>query len=469
MTVTTTRLPTEVRVVNIGLDMLGDAVRRQGREVIDIDWRIPASGDERAIRALERLMGLHSSRIDEANAEVVRRLDAAVPMLTGLGRAADVVPGMALRTVLHCGPPLGWDDFCDPLRRSVRASVMAEGWAHDPDQADKMIAAGEVTLEPANEHATVVPMATTLGPSQPVFIVESATHTAYSPINQGLGATAWFGVDRPEAVDRLRWLAEVAGPILDEAISASGPIDVFSMASQGLQMADDLHMRTQATGNLLLRHLLAALVDTGHDRLGEFARFWSSNHLFFLNIAMAAAKAATLWAAEVPDSSVVVGMARNGTTFGIRLAGMGENWFTAKAPPVQHAMFQSGYGPDAAAPDIGDSAVLELIGLGGPAAAGAPAVAAFVGGTMADCRAVTDDMARISAGRSNRFKLPILDYAGTPVGIDVRKVVELGITPSVNTGILHVSDGVGQIGAGVAVAPVGCFVDALMALDARFD
>ena len=180
---------------------------------------------------------------------------------------------------------------------------------------------------------------------------------------------------------------------------------------------------------------------------------------------MAASKSTTTWAAEVPDSSVVTAMARNGTTFGIRVAGAGDDWFIAPAPPVQHAMYYSGHGPETSALDIGDSAVLELIGLGGPAAAGAPAVAAFVGGTMADARAVTEQMSHISVGRSSRFTIPTLDYVGTPVGIDIRKVVELQITPSVNTGILHKTDGTGQVGAGVAVAPIEVFRQALLALD----
>ena len=462
------RLPEDVRVVNVGLDLLAEAVRDQGRSVVTIDWRIPAAGDEPAIRALERLMGPLAARIDAANAEVFRRLDTAVPMLSGVAVAGDVLTAMGEKTILHCGPPLEWTEFCDPLRRSVRAVVMAEGWAADRDEAEQAITSGKVSLESANHHDAVLPMVTAIGPGSPLFMVQSGGHPAYSPINQGPGKTAWFGVDEPEAVDRLRWLREVAAPILNEAITAAGPIDVFGMASQGLEMGDDLHMRTQATGNLLLRHLVGHLVDTRATGLGEFVRFWSSNHLFFLNIAMAAAKATTSGAAEIPDSTVVTGMARNGTTYGIRVAGSGDRWFTAPAPPVQHALYYTGYGPEVSAPDVGDSAVLELVGLGGPAAAGAPAVAAFVGGTMADARRITEDMAHISVGRSSRFKLPTLDYMGTPVGIDVRKVVELQITPSVNTGILHATDGIGQIGAGVAIAPMECFRDALFSLDAGF-
>ena len=463
----TPRLPRDIRVVNVGLDLLADSIHRQGRDVVTIDWRIPAAGDEQSIRALQRLMGQQAELIDAANAEVFRRLDTASPMLTGVAKALDVVPRMTDRTILHSGPPLDWLEFCDPLRRSVRATVMAEGWARNRDEAEKLVESGEVTLDSANHHATVAPMATAIGPSDPVFVVGFDEYTAYSPINQGPGKTAWFGVDEPEAVEHLAWLAQVAGPILRRAISSAGPIDVFAMATNGLHMGDDLHMRTQASGNLLLRHLFGDLIDTSARYLADFARFWSANHLFFLNIAMAAAKATTTWASEVPNSSVVTAMARNGTTFGIRVAGAGDDWFIAPALAVEHAMYYSGYGPDTSAPDIGDSAVLELIGLGGPAAAGSPAVAAFVGGTMADARAVTEQLSHISIGRSSRFTIPTLDYLGTPVGVDIRKVVELQITPSINTGILHRSEGTGQIGAGLAAAPIDVFRAALLALDTK--
>ncbi len=460
------RLPSGIRVVNVGLDLLADSIRRQGHEIVTVDWRIPAAGEDQIIQVLKRLLGRHAERIDAANAEVFRRLDTASPTLNGVKTALDVLPAMTDRTILHPGPPLEWSEFCDPLRRSVRAAAMAEGWARNPDEAEKLVASGGVALDSANHLDTVVPMATAIGPSSPLFEVGFDNYKSYSPINQGPGKTAWFGVDEPEAVERLVWLAEVAGPILGAAIRSAGPIDVFAMVSQGLHMGDDLHMRTQATGNLLLRHLFGDLVETAPGGLAEFARFWSANHLFFLNIAMAAAKATTTWAAEVPDSSVVVAMTRNGTTFGIRVTGAGDEWFVAPAPPVQHAMYYPGFGPETSAPDIGDSAVLELIGLGGPAAAAAPAVAAFVGGTMADARAVTEQISHISVGRSSRFTIPTLDYAGTPVGVDIRKVVELQITPSVNTGILHKTDGTGQVGAGVAVAPIDVFRDALVALDA---
>ncbi|MCY3650896.1 MAG: DUF1116 domain-containing protein [Acidimicrobiaceae bacterium] len=462
-------LPERVAVVNIGLERFETAVRDQGAPAVGVDWRIPAGGDHEAVAALARLLGPASDRVDAANAEVVDRLDRGVPMLLGVETAGAVVEGLESGTVLHCGPPIGWSEMCDPLRRSIRAAVVAEEWAPDRDAADRMLNAGEVRLGAANEHSTVVPMASAIGPSAPVYVVsvDAGGTTAYASLNQGSGAVPWFGVDSEAAIERLRFLRDALGPALAEAFDRVGPIDIFSLAAQGITMGDDVHMRVQATTNLLLRDLLPHLVRAGRDRIGEVADFLSTNHLMFLNIAMAGARALTEWAGQVPDSSIVTTMARNGTTYGIRLAGGGDPWHIAPAPPVQDALYYPGQGPDTSAPDIGDSAVLELVGLGGAAAANSPAVAGFLGGRMADAAAVTAAMSRICAGTSTRLRLPVLDNAGTPLGVDVRRVVESSITPAVNTGIVHISDGSGQVGAGVAHAPIECFRQALLDLDRR--
>ena len=461
-------LPDEARVVNVGLPLFGQAVRAQGADAVDVDWRIPAGGHAELVRALEGLYGRWSERIAIANTEVLRRIDAGRPQLTGIATMRDVVPNVGDRTILHCGPALDWSDFCDPLRRSVRAAVMAEGWAPNREAAETVVAAGGVQLEAANDHATALPMASAIGPSSPVFVVENAEghNRAFSGINQGSGKVAWFGVDEPEAVERLVWLRDAAAPVLAAALRSNGPLDVFSLVSQGLQMGDEVHMRVQATTNLLLRQLLPHLVRVQSPDLPAVAEFLSGAYLTYLNLVMAAAKAVTDWASGVPHSSIVTGMARNGTTFGIRISGIGERWFVCPAPRVGKALYNPGFSDETSAPDIGDSAVLELVGLGSAAAAASPAVAGFVGGTMADAIAVTLRMDTICAGRSTRFTLPYLDFRGTPIGVDLRRIVELDTTPTVNTGILHRSAGTGQVGAGVAEAPIECFREALLALDA---
>lgn len=455
-------LPTEVQVINVGLALFADSVRDQGKPVEHVDWRVPGGGDPVLVAALTRLYGTASERVERANAEVVRRLDTGVALLRDIAPVIEVVPDVDDRTILHCGPAIEWAQMCDPLRRSTRAAVVAEGWAEDVERADRLLARGEVRLTPANSHAMVVPMASAIGPSAPVYIVDGP-RTAFAPIGQGAGEVAWFGRDTPAAIENLRFLRDVVGPDLRDVIRRAGPLDVFTLAAQGVQMGDDVHLRTQASTNLLIRTLLPHLVEVGG---GALARFLAGNHLFFLTIVMAAAKSLTLWAEQVADSSIVTTMARNGTTFGVRLAGC-ERWSVTEAPPIQDALYYAGQGPQTSARDIGDSAVLELIGLGGAAAGGSPAVAAFLGGTMRDARAATEQMALICAGESSRFTLPTMDSRGTPLAVDVRRVVELGITPKVNTGILHVSDGSGQVGAGVATAPLACFIDALLDLDQR--
>jgi hypothetical protein len=461
-------LPERARVVNIGLSLFADAVAEQGFEVANIDWRIPAGGDPDVISTLCRLYGQHAAVIDAANAEVIRRLDSGPVKAIGVRPAGEVVPGLQGTTLIHCGPEVDYADAIDPLQRSLRAAVVAEGWAEDIAAADRSLRSGRIALEPANNHDTVVPMASAIGPSQPVWVVENsaAGNRAFAPLNQGPGDTAWFGRDTPAAVERLRFLATAVGPVLDDVVNRHGPISVDGIAAQGLQMGDDVHVRVQASSNLLLRELVPHLVASGHPRRVSIAEFVAGNHLFFLNLAMAGAKALTGWAAEVPNSSIVTSMARNGTAFAIRLAGDAQ-WHLAPAPPVGQALYYPGYGPETSAPDVGDSAVLELVGLGAAAAAGSPSVAAFLGGTMADARLTTEELDLVCAGRSTRFRIPILDLRGTPVGVDARRVVELGITPRITTGVLHANAGLGQIGAGVATAPLTCFVHAIVDLDRR--
>jgi hypothetical protein len=435
---------------------------------VQVDWRVPAGGDPVALAALRRLSGPLNERVDEANAEVLRRLDTAVPILSAVRPAGEVVPGLTGRSLRHAGPALDLADACDPLRRSMRAAVVAEGWAHDVGAADGLLAAHEVDLAPANESGGVVPMAAVVGPTTPVWVVSlpDAGITAWAPIGQGSGDVAWFGRDTAAAIDRLVLLREAVAPVLGGALEAlDEPVELLALAAQAVAMGDDVHVRTQAATNLLLKLLLPSLVGSAHPRRVEAARFLAANHLLFLTPAMAAARTLTAWAGQVEGSSVVTTMARNGTTFGIRLPGAA-GWFRSPAPMVGRALYHPGRGPEDAAPDIGDSAVLELVGLGGAAAAGSPAVGQLVGGRAAAAE-LTAELDRVCVGRSSRITLPMADGRGTPLGIDVRRVVEHGITPKVTTGILHNADGSGQIGAGVAEAPLGCFRAALLDLDAR--
>jgi Protein of unknown function (DUF1116) len=462
-------LPGPVGVVNVGLPLFAAAVAAQGRPSVQVDWRIPAGGDPRAVAALRRLSGPRTEQVDAANAEAVRRLDTGVPMLVGVRPAGEVVPQLTDRVLLHPGPAVELEDVCDPLRRSMRVTVLAEGWCRTLEQADALLESGAVSLRSANDVGVVVPMASVVGATTPVWVVDldadGTRLTALAPLGQGSGDVAWFGRETPAALERLVLLREAVAPVLSAAVADSGPVDVLSLTAQAVAMGDDVHVRTQAASNLLLRHLLPSLMGTGHPRAVEVARYLSANHLLFLSLAMASARTLTSWAGEVQGSSVVTTMARNGTQFGVQLSGSSQ-WFLAPAPMVGRALYHPGRGSADGAPDIGDSALLELVGLGCAAAAGSPAVAQLVGG-MDKAAALTAELERVCVARSTRFTLPTYGGRGTPLGVDVRRVVEYGITPKVTTGILHVSDGSGQVGAGVAEAPLGCFRDAMFDLDAR--
>ena len=451
-----------VEAVNVGLATFAAALRDQGAPVVEVDWRPPAGGDPEALAMLSRLWGAHGDRIAAANREAVARAEAVEPRALSVAPAGEVVPGLGDRMLLHSGPPIDWGRVCDPQRRALLAAVVFEGWAPDRDAAERLLARGEIALESGNAHGHVGPMTGVCSPSMPVWIVadEGSATRAYSTLNEGPGRTLWFGVGDDESVERLRFFRDELGPALARLLEYGGPIDVFALAAEGLSMGDELHMRSQATRNLLIRELAPAFAAVGGE---ASARFIAGNHHFFLNLAMAAAKCASLAATGIDGSSVVSLMSRNGTEVGIQLAGLPDRWFTAPAAPVQDVLLRDGHSEGDAALDIGDSAVLECIGLGGMALAAAPALAAFFGGTAADGVARTELRAQICAARSSRFTIA---GRGTPVGIDARLVAELEVTPQITTGVLHASSGAGQIGAGVAHQPLEPFRAAVAALDA---
>jgi hypothetical protein len=457
-----------IAAVNIGLASFGEAVRTQGAPAIDVDWRPPADGDLDAVRALERLWGAHGDLVGAANDLAITRLEATVPQAVTVARASSVIPALTERTLLHSGTEIEWGRVCDPQRRALVAAAIFEGWASGPDEAAALLATGEITLAPGHEYNHVGPMTGVCSPSMPVWVVEDRAGgvRAYSTLNEGPGRTLWFGVGDAESIERLRFFRDELGPTLATLLEREGPIDIFSLAAQGLQMGDELHMRSQATGNLLIRKLLPGFAALGGERA---ARFLSGNHHFFLNLTMAAAKCASLATVGVRGSTIVNVITRNGTDMAIQLAGLPGRWFSAPAAPVQDALLRDGYTDSDAALDIGDSAVIECVGLGGMALAASPAVAAFFGGGAAEALARTELMGEITTARSSRFTIPSLDFTGSPVGIDARLSLALGITPQITTGVLHAHSGAGQIGAGVAHQPIAPFRQAVLRLADELD
>jgi hypothetical protein len=452
-------------VLNVGIASFADAIRERGGEALQLDWMPPAGGERASCDALGRL--LNHPKVEEANAKALDIFLGAQPRLTGIGVAREALPGMGERMILHAGPPIEWRRMCGPMRGAIVGAILYEGWASDAARAQRMAESGEIAFEPCHHHAAVGPMAGIVSPSMPVWMVTNANggNRAFATLNEGLGKVLRFGANGPEVLARLKWMAETLAPTLRAGLTKLGEVELKPLMAQALHMGDEVHNRNAAASSLLIKRLVPALLksDAPPADVAAAIEFVAGNDHFFLNISMAACKSMLDAAGRVPGSSMVSVMARNGVEFGIRLSGLGERWFTAPAPVV-NGLYFPGYTIADAAPDLGDSAITETAGVGGFAMAAAPAIVKFVGGSAQDALANTLAMTQITMRRNNAFTLPALDFAGTPAGIDARRVVDSGILPVINTGIAHKEPGVGQIGAGVTRAPAACFSQAVRAL-----
>ncbi|MGQ0548527.1 MAG: DUF1116 domain-containing protein [Armatimonadota bacterium] len=413
-----------------------------------------------------------ADRIAVANADALHRIDAATPVLTGIRPARDVIPALAGRVLLHAGPPVAPNGLCGPMRGAVIGALLYEGWAADPAQAEALVAQGAVELRCTHDFGVVGPMAGIVCGSMPLFEVRESGSggAAFAPINEGIGAVLRFGAYEQPVIDRLRWLRDVLAPALDAGLRRMGGLPLVPLMARALTMGDEMHQRNVAATSLFVRGLAPALAAGAvrAETLSSILRFLSDTDQFFLNLAMAAARSILDTIREVPYSTVVTVMSRNGVEFGIRVSGLGDRWFVAPAPTPEGLYFPAFTAADAN-PDMGDSAILETLGLGAFAMAAAPAVMGFVGlPSAADAPSITRAMGEIAVGRHAQLKIPALDFEGVPTGIDLRRVVRLEILPIINTGIAHSRAGMGQIGAGVVRAPLSVFQQALAAFAERY-
>jgi hypothetical protein len=451
-------------VVTIGAALFTDAITAQAAEAIAVDWKPPVAGVEDALAVVAA-----DPRTPDANAEAARRLTSTRPHWVDVRPAAEVL-GLGPREFLHAGPPLTWARAAGPMRGALIGAILYEGLADNVEDAERLAASGGIELSPCHSRSTVGPMAGVVSASMPVSVLEDAEFGghAYCTLNEGLGKVLRYGSYSPDVIDRLRWLQTVLAPTLATVLQRHGPMDIRTLITQALQMGDECHNRNRAATSLLLRELTPDLIESGAPTsvVAEVFRFISGNDHFFLNLAMPAGKVAADAAREIPGSSMVVAMARNGTDFGIQLSGTGDAWFTAPAPEVV-GLYLSGFGPADASPDIGDSTITETVGIGGMAMAAAPAIVRFVGGDAAEAVRRTEEMYEITLTEHPAYQIPVLGFRGTPSGIDATLVARTGIVPAVNTGIAGREAGVGQVGAGLVTPPMSVFTDAVRALAER--
>lgn len=402
---------------------------------------------------------------EKANDETLERMKQSEILWTDVQYAHEIFEDFDKFTLLHAGPPITWEKMSGPMKGAIAAALIYEELAKNPTEAFELASSGKVKFKPCHDHGAVGPMTGITSYSMPLYVVENQTfgNKAYSTINEGAGDVIRFGAFSDNTIKRLNWIEEVLAPAFKQTIQAMGGLDLNYLISQAVQMGDELHMRNGASSALFIKTILPPLMETVSDSkvLNEIVAFLTSkNDQFFLNLAMCTGKATMDAAHGIPHSSIVTAMARNGVEIGIRVSGTGNKWFTAPAAEVKGLYF-SGYSEKNANPDIGDSAIMETIGLGGFAMAASPAVVKLLGaGGFQEALSYTNNMYQINWEESSRYRIPNLDFKGTPTGIDIQKIVDTNVLPVINTAIASNEAGVGMIGAGVAEAPIAMFQEA---------
>lgn len=451
----------KISAINIGIKWFGENIIERGAKSIQLDWKPPGSGNPEFITILN---SLYNQDVERANAKVLQIIQSGHPKLVGLGIAREVIPGLDEHTILHAGPPISWDKMCGPMKGAVIGGLIYERLAKNFEEAEK-IAAREINFSPCHHYNAVGPMAGIITPSMPVWIIENVTYgnKAFATLNEGLGKVLRFGAYGDEVIQRLDWMKSELYPVLKSAILLKGFVDLRLLMAQALQMGDECHNRNKAFTSLFYREIAPFIVRTKYsdEQKSKVLEFINSNDHFGLNLSMPACKSILYPAEGIPYSTIVTTMARNGVEFGIKISAFRDMWFTAPSPRVKGLYFP-GFNENDAALDLGDSVITETAGIGGFAMAAAPAIVGFIGGKTEDSLRYSRMMYQITLAENNNYQIPILNFRGTPTGIDLRKVIETGILPVINTGIAHKNAGVGQVGAGIVHPPIECFEKALL-------
>jgi hypothetical protein len=403
-------------------------------------------------------------KIERANQEAVRRILAGDPVWEDVRPAREAIPGMTENTILHAGPPIPWERMAGPVRGAVMAALIFEGRAESPDQAARLAAGGEIRFSPCHEHRSVGAMSGVISPSMPVFVVRNASfgNTAYCAWRDLAQASGCF--DEP-TIKNMRWLRDVGMPTLAAAVRRRGNLELKPLWARALTMGDELHNRVSAGTSIFARamapHLVRAVADSS--AVAEVLEYLADFDLAIVPLTMAGCKSVMDAAHGIEASTVVTAIARNGVEVGIRVSGLGDRWFAGPAQPVK-GTYHSGFTAADGCPDLGDSAIIETAGFGGCAIAAAPTHV-----TVADepgaAGAYTREMYEITLARNPSYPIPTLGFQGIPTGIDIRKVVETGILPIVDTPVAHRDPGRvrGVIGFGMSRPPMECFLKALTA------
>ena len=467
-----------LHIAAIGVEAFDRAFEETGVSSIHLDWRPPAQGDTELV---DILFGIETKLIDEngdslvekANKEAYTRISKGQPVVKRLRPAHECIPGMTRKSIFHAGPPVKWEDMCGPMKGAYIGALKYEGLAETDADAEKLMASGEIIYGPNHPNNCVGPMTGMISYSMPLWEVENETYgnKAYCTVNEGIGKVMRFGANGPEVIERLKWLEKVFAPAMDATLQRMGGVNLKNIVAQSLAMGDEMHQRNVAASLNFYKAICADFAEVlkGNPEGPAIVEFLvKKNEQFFLNLAMAMGKALTDAARDIPYSTILTCMSRNGVDFGINVSALGSEWFTAPCLKPK-ALYFPGFTEADANPDMGDSAIVECYGIGGFAMGAAPAVVRFVGaGGLADAIAYTGSMGRITHGPNPDLAMPNMDFAGVPTGIDIRKVVATGILPVINTGVASKEPGVGQVGAGIVNPPMEIMVEALKAFGKKY-
>jgi hypothetical protein len=410
------------------------------------------------------------SEIDEANRKAVDNILSAEAVLVDMRPAREAVPGFKDNLITHAGPPISWDRMLKVQKIAVLNAIVSEGLAETAQEADALVRRQEVTVEPNHKYGNVSGMCGVTSASNPVFIFKDSVHGNTSTDWMQTDMTS-FGDTYERGIKEVTFVRETLAPVMAATIKHAGGFNVKELLARGLQMGDELHGSFDATRGILMNWILPHIVRTDFPKetLGQVGDYFMGNggRWFCGNLMMGGCKVMMDAAKGIKYSSIVTAMARNGVDFGIKVSTLGDAWFIGPAGEIKGFLFP-GFTAGDAAPDIGDSAISESRGLGGTALPASPSQARLFGGGLEEAVQHTKAMQKVSILEDPLFRIPYMDFVGVPVGIDIRKVLELNTVPRIDTGIAHKDGGHGIIGTGIADAPIEAFKKAIAAFAAEY-
>ena len=460
----------KLKVINVGVKHFGDSLKAQGAAVTQVTWRPPA--DKKLSGLLRRVAGMEDirGRIEAANDKVLQSLLASEPYWVGMKPAEETIPGMKDHYILHSGPPIEWDRMCDTQKNGILGGVLHEKLAKTKDDALALVQKGEIEFHSANDFGAIGPGVGIVTPSMPVNIcrdLKTGEEGYCIPFEGRDGLGAW-GVYNEGVEENLQIIEKVFAPAVDGVLAKSGGINIKSIIARGLQMNDETHSRQTAQGLMLISEIVPLIIKSDLDRetMIQCVDMLVNTERWFHPLGMSSALSILKSVKNIEYSTIVTTMVANGVNTGIKISALGDQWFVAPAPALTGKYFSAKWGPEDALPYLGDSSVTEVVGLGGFAAAAAPSVLRLRGGSVRDAIRQSEEMKEICVGINHNYPIPLLEFTGPPIGIDIRKVVETGITPIIHGGIISKKGG--QLGAGMARVPMEVFIAALYAYFKRY-